>query len=289
LTIVRRVLYAGVVTIRSHTPRGYNLGSVVPFLLLHLAILAVFVYPPSWYFAAWIATTYSIRMFGVTAGYHRYFSHRSYRMSRVPQFLMAFLAQTSGQKGVLWWAAQHRQHHRHSDREDDVHSPARRGFWWSHAGWILSNDYDQYDPKSVADLARYPELRFLDRYHLLPTILFALAILWLGGWGAFVWGYVVSSIALYHCTFAINSLAHLFGSRRFDTADESRNNWMLALVTFGEGWHNNHHFSMASCRQGYRWWEIDLTYAVLKLLALIGVARDLRPFRMPGTRVQAIR
>jgi stearoyl-CoA desaturase (delta-9 desaturase) len=228
-------------------------------------------------------------MFGVTAGYHRYFSHRSYRMSRVPQFLMAFLAQTSGQKGVLWWAAQHRQHHRHSDREDDVHSPARRGFWWSHAGWILSNDYDQYDPKSVADLARYPELRFLDRYHLLPTILFALAILWLGGWGAFVWGYVVSSIALYHCTFAINSLAHLFGSRRFDTADESRNNWMLALVTFGEGWHNNHHFSMASCRQGYRWWEIDLTYAVLKLLALIGVARDLRPFRMPGTRVQAIR
>jgi len=268
---------------------GYNFGAVSLFVLLHLSVAAAFFFPFSAESACWFAATYSIRMFGVTAGYHRYFSHRSYRMGRWAQFLMAFLAQTSAQKGILWWAAQHRQHHLHSDKEDDVHSPARRGFWWSHVGWILSNDYDNYDPKKVADLARYPELRFLDRYHLIPTTVFAAAVLAFGGWQAFVWGYIVSSVVLYHCTFAINSLAHLFGTRRFETKDESRNNWWLALLTFGEGWHNNHHFSMASCRQGYRWWELDLTYAVLRLLSWVGVARDLRPFRISSARVQAIR
>lgn len=223
-------------------------------------------------------------MFGVTAGYHRYFSHRSYRLGRPGQFLMAFLAQTSGQKGVLWWAAQHREHHRHSDGEHDIHSPWQHGFWWAHAGWILSNQHDHYDIKKVVDLSRFPELRWLDRYHWAPTMGFAGFVLWAGGIGAFVWGYVVSTVLLYHFTFSINSLAHLFGSRRFNTPDHSRNNWLLALLTFGEGWHNNHHFSMGSCRQGIRWWEIDLTYAVLKLMAMAGMASDLRPFRIPAQR-----
>jgi stearoyl-CoA desaturase (delta-9 desaturase) len=225
-------------------------------------------------------------MFGVTAGYHRYFSHRSYRLGRVAQFLLALLAQTSGQKGVLWWAAQHRQHHRHSDREEDVHSPWQRGFWWSHVGWILSNRHDGYDARQVSGLARFPELRWIDRHHWLPAAAFAAIILWAGGWDAFVWGFVVSTVLLYHCTFAINSVAHLYGSRRFDTPDHSRNNWLLALVTFGEGWHNNHHFSMGSCRQGLRWWEIDLTYAALKVMEVFGIARDLRPFRSPAPRGQ---
>jgi stearoyl-CoA desaturase (Delta-9 desaturase) len=265
---------------------SYQFGVVLLFVLLHLGMGAALFVPPTATLLLWLAATYSVRMFGVTAGYHRYFSHRSYRLGRSAQFMMAFLAQTSGQKGVLWWAAQHREHHRHSDLEQDVHSPWQRGFWWSHVGWILSNEHDGYDTRQVADMARFPELRLLDRFHWFPTVFFAACILWAGGIGAFVWGYVVSTVLLYHCTFAINSLAHLFGSRRFDTPDHSRNNWLLALVTFGEGWHNNHHFSMGSCRQGIRWWEIDLTYSVLKLLAVFGIARDLRPFRIPAPRAQ---
>jgi stearoyl-CoA desaturase (delta-9 desaturase) len=151
---------------------------------------------------------------------------------------------------------------------------------------VLSNKHDSYDPKKVADMARYPELRWLDRFHWVPTVVFAALVLLAGGTGAFVWGYIVSTVLLYHCTFAINSLAHLFGSRRFDTPDHSRNNWLLALVTFGEGWHNNHHFSTGSCRQGLRWWEIDITYAVLRLMAVFGIARGLRPFRTLAPRAQ---
>jgi len=266
--------------------RGYDLGLGSLFLLLHLAAVATFFVGATPHLLIWLAATYSLRTFGVTAGYHRYFSHRSYRLGRVAQFLMAFLAQTSGQKGVLWWAAQHRDHHRYADREQDIHSPRQRGFWWAHVGWVLSTQHDSYDPKKIADMARFPELRWLDRYHWVPTVAFAAGILMLGGVGAFVWGYIVSTVVLYHCTFAINSLAHVFGSRRFDTADDSRNNWLLALVTFGEGWHNNHHFSMGSCRQGIRWWEIDITYAGLKALAMVGIASDLRPFRIPTAAAQ---
>jgi stearoyl-CoA desaturase (delta-9 desaturase) len=207
-------------------------------------------------------------------------------MGRAAQFVMAFLAQSSAQKGVLWWAAQHRQHHRHSDDEDDIHSPTRQGFWWSHIGWVLSNRHDSYEPGRIADFAKYPELRWLDRNHWVPTTVFAAAVLLAGGWPAFFWGYVLSTVLLYHCTFSINSLAHLFGTRRFDTPDDSRNNWWLALLTFGEGWHNNHHYVMASARQGYRWWEIDITYAVLKVLCLFGIVWDLRPFRVPENAVQ---
>ena len=260
---------------------GYQLGAVVPFALLHLGVAAVFFFPPSRQWLLWLAASYCLRMFAVTAGYHRYFSHRSYKLGRRAQFSMAFLAQTSSQKGVLWWAAHHRQHHRHSDDVQDIHSPVQRGFWWSHVGWILTNEYDTYDPKSVADFARFSELRWLDRYHWVPTVVYAAAIFLTGGPGAFVWGYVVATVVLFHCTFSINSLAHVFGTRRFATADESRNNWLLALITFGEGWHNNHHFSMGSCRQGYRWWELDITYGALKFVAALGIARDLRPFRIP--------
>ncbi len=258
---------------------SYHYGAVVPFLLLHVAALAVLFVPFSGALLWWLAGSYLLRMFGVTAGYHRYFSHRSYKLGRVAQFALAFLAQTSGQKGVLWWAAHHRFHHRNSDEELDIHSPIHRGFWWSHAGWILSNDYDSHDPKTVADFGKYPELRWLDRHHWVPTVLYAAGILAIGGFEAFLWGYVLATVVLYHATFTINSLAHVWGTRRFDTRDMSRNNFALALVTLGEGWHNNHHYSMASCRQGYRWWEIDITYIVLRGFGVLGVARDFRRFR----------
>lgn len=258
----------------------YQPGAIIPFVLLHVASLAAFFVPFRPSLLLWLIGTYALRMFAITAGYHRYFSHRSYKLGRTGQFLMAFLAQTSGQKGVLWWAAHHRDHHRYAERELDVHSPWQKGFWWSHIGWIMSNQFDSYNPKRIADFARYPELRWLDRNHWLPTAVLGIAAYLVGGLPAFIWGYVLSTVALYHCTFSINSLAHIWGSRRFDTPDQSRNNWILALLTFGEGWHNNHHFSMATCRQGYRWWEIDITYILLRLLNLCGVASDLRPFRI---------
>jgi stearoyl-CoA desaturase (delta-9 desaturase) len=155
------------------------------------------------------------------------------------------------------------------------------GFWWSHLGWILSDEYDEYDPRRISDFSRYPELRFLDRFHLLPWAIYGAAIWWIGGYPAFVWGFLVSTVALYHGTFLINSLTHIWGTRRFPTPDESRNNFLLAIVTMGEGWHNNHHYFMSSTRQGIRWWEIDPTYYLLCMLSWLGIARDLRPFRPP--------
>lgn len=256
--------------------RGYHFGAVIPFVLLHIACLVIFFIPFRWEYAVLLAATYSIRMFGVTAGYHRYFSHRSYKLNRTFQFLMAFLAQTSAQKGVLWWAAHHRYHHRHSDNDKDVHSPVRCGFWWAHVGWILSNHFDTYDEHLVLDLGIHREMRFLNRYHWLPSLLFGAAMLAAFGFHAFTWGFVLSTVLLFHCTFSINSLAHVWGHRRYETGDHSRNNFFLALITFGEGWHNNHHKFTYSCRQGLLWWEVDVTYYVLKLLSAIGIATDLR-------------
>jgi stearoyl-CoA desaturase (Delta-9 desaturase) len=259
---------------------SYRYGAVLPFLALHAAALAVLVWGPWTATAfAWLAASYYLRMFGISAGYHRYFSHRSYRLGRVAQFLMAMLAQASAQKGVLWWAAHHRTHHRRSDQEDDIHSPKQHGFWWSHAGWVISNQHDAYEPGSVKDFSRFPELVWINRFHWIPTVLFAAALTMLGGWTAFLWGYVLGTVVLYHGTFSINSIAHTWGFRRFATSDDSRNNPLLALLTLGEGWHNNHHFFPSSCRQGYRWWELDVTYYVLKFLSALGIASEVRSAR----------
>ncbi|NWG14063.1 MAG: fatty acid desaturase [Acidobacteria bacterium] len=252
------------------------------FFLLHIASLGAFLFPFRMELAWWLVGTYILRMFGVTAGYHRYFSHHSYKLGRTMQFLMAFLAQTSGQKGILWWAAHHRWHHRHADDPQDIHSPSQSGFWWSHVGWIISNRYDNYDAGSVAAFARYPELRWLDRFHWAPPTAFGAGVFLLGGWAAFFWGFILSTVLLYHATFSINSLAHLWGTRRFQTTDQSRNNWLLAILTLGEGWHNNHHYYAGSCRQGCRWWELDITFYVLKLLSFVRIASELRPFRVAG-------
>jgi len=258
--------------------KQYNLVTMVPFVLLHACVLFVFAVPFKFGLIGWLVGSYYLRMFGVTAGYHRYFSHRSFKLNRFWQFALACLAQSSGQKGVLWWAAHHRDHHLYSDRKVDLHSPVHEGFWWSHLGWILSDDYGEYDERRIADFARYPELRWLDRFHLVPTVVYAVAVAWIGGWDAFVWGFIVSTVLLYHGTFLINSLSHLWGTRRYATPDESRNNLVLALLTLGEGWHNNHHYYMSSVRQGVRWWEIDVTYYVLRMLSWVGVTRELREF-----------
>ena len=258
---------------------GYLRVTSVAFWGVHVAaIIGMIALGWSWSGAALALGSYFVRMIVVTAGYHRYFAHRAFKTSRAFQFLLALGAQSAAQKGVLWWASHHRWHHKHSDTPLDVHSARLRGFWYSHIGWIMSPNWDATDRSLVGDLARYPELRALDRsgLNLVPTVLLALAFLWLGGAHGLVWGYFVSTVLLWHGSFSVNSLAHLFGKRRYATSDDSRNSMALALLTTGEGWHNNHHHYQSSANQGFRWWEIDVTYYVLRLLALTGLVWDLR-------------
>ncbi len=249
----------------------------VPFFAVHLAAIAgLFYFPISWQGIILCVGMYYLRMFGITGGYHRYFSHRSYKTGRVFQFLLAVLGGLSVQKGALWWAANHRHHHRYSDQPEDVHSPVRRGFWWSHVGWIISKTYDQTDLSQIRDFAKYPELRWLNKHFLIPVFALSFALLAAGGLPAVYWGFVVSTVLLWHGTFTVNSLAHVWGNRRYDTTDDSRNNFWIALITMGEGWHNNHHHYMSSARQGFFWWEIDASYYTLKVLEKIGLVWDLR-------------
>jgi stearoyl-CoA desaturase (delta-9 desaturase) len=259
------------------------------FVLMHLACLLVLWVGVSWVAVAVCVAMYFVRMFGITAGYHRYFSHRSYKTSRVFQFALAWLGASAAQQGPLWWAAHHRHHHRHPDADGDIHSPVLHGFWWSHVGWLLSPKYKRTRVELVPDLAKFRELRFINRFYLLPPALLAVALFLLGlalgryypaagtsGAQMLVWGFVVSTVVLYHGTFTVNSLAHVFGRRRFDTRDNSRNSFLVSFITLGEGWHNNHHFFPASERQGFYWWELDVSHYILRALACMGVVWSLR-------------
>ncbi|MGE3761618.1 MAG: acyl-CoA desaturase [Kofleriaceae bacterium] len=228
----------------------------------------------SWAALWWLVGSYAVRMFAITAGYHRYFSHRTFKTGRVFQFILALLAMSSVQQGVLWWAAHHRDHHKASDQPDDVHSPVQRGFWWAHVAWIFAVREKGTDLERVRDFAKYPELRWLDRNDRLIAVAWGVVLLAIGGATALVWGHFVSIVVAWHVTFCINSLAHVLGSRRYATTDDSRNNPALAVLAFGEGWHNNHHHYQRSARQGFYWWEIDVTYYVLKLLEVLRIVRD---------------
>lgn len=218
---------------------------------------------------------YFVRMFGLTAGFHRYFAHRSYKTGRAFQFALAVLGTTSTQKGVLWWAAHHRAHHKYSDTPKDIHSVRQHGFLWAHVKWILVRTYVETDMERIKDFARYPELRWLNTFHLVPPVLLAVGLFLAGGWWALLWGFFVSNTLLWHGTFCVNSLAHAFGRRRYQTSDDSRNSFLIALFTLGEGWHNNHHHYQRSERQGFYWWEIDITHYILRGLSTVGLVRDL--------------
>ncbi len=248
----------------------------LPFYAVHVtAAVGVALMGFSWSGVALALALYYVRMFGVTGGYHRYFSHRTYRTSRAFQLVLAVLAQSSIQKGALWWAAHHRDHHKYSDTPKDPHSYRDYGFWYSHVGWILSSETEETDYSRISDLARYPELRWLNKWHVVPSVVLAVALFFIGGWHALLWGFFVSTTLLWHGTFTINSLSHIWGKRRYATTDDSKNNPVLAIVTMGEGWHNNHHYYPRSVRQGFRWWQIDMTYYVLRSLALVGIVWDL--------------
>jgi len=253
-----------------------DLFKSLPFLLIHVACVGVFFFPPDATALVLCGVFYFIRMFGITGGYHRYFSHRTYKTSRVFQFVLAWLGCSALQKGPLWWSAHHRQHHRHSDTEHDPHSPVVTSFWWSHVGWILSSHHVRTEVEHVRDWNRYPELRWLNNLHGVPGMALAGLAFWIGGWAGLFWGFFVSTVLLYHATFCVNSLCHVLGFRRYPTKDDSRNNLFVAILTLGEGWHNNHHHHQSSANQGFFWWEIDVSYYLIKTLSLFGVVWDVR-------------
>jgi stearoyl-CoA desaturase (delta-9 desaturase) len=260
-----------------------NWKKVIPYLLIHVsAIVGVALVGFSWKGAALAAILFVVRVSGTTAGYHRYFSHRTFKTSRAMQLVIGLWANLSYMRGPLVWAAHHRYHHKHTDTPEDLHSPRQRGFWFAHTGWFLSREYDETRLLDVKDLQKFPELVWLDRHYYLASSLLNLTLLVTLGWWAFVWGGLVSTVLCWHAAFLINSGAHRFGTRPYPTDDDSRNHPVLALLLLGEGWHNNHHFYMHSARNGFRWWQIDVTYYMLWTLARVGLIWELRPPPPPG-------
>lgn len=265
---------------RSSSTRMDYLGSM-PFILMHVACVAAFYTGVDATVLVLCFGCYFIRMFGITAGYHRYFasvlSHESVLSVRVGVVGLHAL-----QKGPLWWAAHHRHHHRYSDTDEDVHSPLTSTIWWSHVGWIVSPKFNHTNWRLIRDMARFPELQWLNRNHWIPGLLLAVSCYLIGGATGLVWGFFVSTVLLYHGTFTVNSLCHLFGKRHYQTTDDSRNNWFVALITLGEGWHNNHHYYQSSANQGFFWWEVDISYYIIRALSVVGLVWDVR---RPSARV----
>lgn len=281
---------AGLREIESHGGTGTDWVRVIPLIGLHLACLAVIWVGWSWAAVGTAVSLYLVRMFAITGFYHRYFSHNAFKASRAWTFAFAVLGNTAVQRGPLWWASHHRHHHRHADTAEDIHSPAQHGFWWSHIGWLTSAKNFPTKRQFIRDWAKYPELLWINRYDTVIPIVFASLVYLVGvflgekaphlgtnGPQMLVWGFFISTVALLHATSTINSLDHMYGSRRYANKDTSRNNWLLALITLGEGWHNNHHHYAVSARQGFFWWEADVTYYVLVFLSWCGIVKDLSP------------
>ena len=249
----------------------------VPFVLLHLgALVGAILVAPTWLSVGLGVGLYVVRMFGITGGYHRYFAHRAYRTGRPFQFVLGWLGCMAMQKGPLWWAGQHRHHHKYSDTEDDPHSPIVRTVWWAHVGWVVSGRFKDIPAETIKDYAKYRELRLLDRFNWVPGLILAGLCYAVDGLSGLVWGFLVSTIFLYHGTFLVNSACHLWGTRRYETTDQSKNNWWAALLTLGEGWHNNHHHYQSCARQGFKWWEVYVSYYTIRALAAVGIVWDVR-------------
>jgi stearoyl-CoA desaturase (delta-9 desaturase) len=258
-------------------PDRINLLTSVPFFGIHLAALAgalLVDFRPS--LLVWMFLSYVIRMWAITAGYHRYFSHRSYDTSRVFQFLLGLLGTLALQKGPLWWAAHHRWHHQHGDEDVDIHSPMIRGLFWAHMGWILCDKYKDTEWSRIDDLAHYPELRLLNRFSTVPPIIAGAAVWIFAGPAMFVWAGLVATVLEWHTLFIANSLCHMFGWKRYPTSDNGRNNPFFALLLLGEGWHNNHHYYPGAARQGFFWWELDPTYYSIRFFQFLGLVRNVR-------------
>lgn len=272
-------------------PELVNVIKQFTFWTVHAMCIFAFFISFSWVAFFVCITLYVVRMFGITAGFHRYFSHRSYKTSRTFQFLLGFLGTSSAQKGPIWWASHHRHHHKHSDTHEDIHSPVISGIYYAHVGWVLSSEFCNTRTELVKDLMKFPEIQWLDKYNLLPPVLLGVLTFFLGtflnyaypslgtnGFQMLIWGFFVSTVLLYHGTFCINSLAHLVGNKRFNTDDDSRNHWLCSIITLGEGWHNNHHRYPGSESQGMYWYEFDIAHYVLKLFEKLGLVWDIRKY-----------
>lgn len=275
----------------NHIPENNHIQwwRTVPFIILHVACFAVIWVGISRVAALLCLATYSLRIFSIGAVYHRYLAHRCYKMNRFWQFIMVFLATTSTQRGPLWWAAHHRHHHQHTDQHDDPHSPVQHSLLFSHMGWFFTEKNFYFDQNKIRDWLKFPELRWLDKYDYVPPLMMVVGLYFFGeslqasnpalqtsGWQCVVWGYVISTVLVFHATVSVNSICHRFGHRRYKTSDNSRNNVLLSLLTFGEGWHNNHHYYPMSVRQGFRWYEIDITYYCLIVLSWFGIVKELK-------------
>ena len=254
----------------------FNWWQSIPFILIHLSLIGIFWTGFTTEAVVICVVLYAVRVFALTGGYHRYFSHKTYKTSRTFQFILALLGSLALQRSAVWWAAKHREHHRFSDMPQDAHSPRQYGFIDSHMGWVYREARYHADLGQVKDLTKYPELMWLYKYHYVPGLLVAFLCWWFAGWAGLLVGFMLSTVLVYHVTFFVNSLAHVLGRQRYLTGDDSRNNWWIALLTFGEGWHNNHHYYSASVRQGFRWYEVDISYMVLKFLSWFGIVWDLQ-------------
>ncbi len=254
----------------------FNWVEFMPFALMHVALIGIWWTGFTWTSIALCVGLYVARVFGITGGFHRYFSHRGYKTSRGFQFFMALLGATALQKGALWWAAKHREHHRDSDMPADAHSPRQYGVFDAHVGWVYREARAKTDMDLIQDFSKYPELRWLDRHYIIPGVALGVICFLVGGWAGLFSGFLLSTVLVYHATFTVNSLNHMIGRQRYLTGDDSRNNWLLAIITLGEGWHNNHHYYPAAARNGFFWWEIDVTYYMLRGLEKVGLVWDLR-------------
>ncbi len=249
----------------------------LPFILIHVAaVVGACLVTPTWEAVGLGVALYVVRMFGITGAYHRYFAHRAYKTSRWFQFVLAWIGCSAMQKGPLWWAVHHRHHHKYSDQEEDPHSPIVRSIWWAHVGWVTSGLFRRPNYQDIKDFTKYPELRLMNKLYWGPGLILAVLCYWWMGLAGLVWGFLVSTVCLYHGTFLINSACHLWGTRRYETTDQSKNLWWAAILTLGEGWHNNHHHYQSCARQGFMWWEVDVSYYIIRLLAAAGLVWDVR-------------
>ncbi len=250
--------------------------AVTPLILVHLALFTLPVVPPTFAAVMVLLVVTRVAGHGVTVGFHRGLAHHSYRTSRWFRFVLAAAGCTALQNGPLWWVLHHRRHHAHSDVPGDVHSPVVDSFWHAHVGWLFTADRTRPDFSTVRDLARYPELVWLDRLWMLPGAAAAGLSYLAAGWAGVVWGFALGTVLVFQVTFAVNSIGHRWGARRFATREGSRNNFVLGILALGDGWHNNHHRAPRSARHGLAWYEHDMGYQIIRLFRVCGLVWDVR-------------
>ncbi|HEY1909661.1 MAG TPA: fatty acid desaturase [Vicinamibacterales bacterium] len=257
-----------------------NIVQMTFFWIVQASALLVLTVPFRWAYIGLWAASHFVRALGLTLMYHRYYAHRAFKMNRGARFVWTLIGTAAMQKGPIWWAGHHVMHHKFADREGDPHSPMISGFYYAHVGWFLHDTkFDQLDASNpvVRDFGKFPEIAWLEKYFIIPPTVMAVAMYLYGGWPWLVYGFCLPTMTLAHATFCINTVNHLFGSRRFETMDDSRNNPITAFFAVGEGWHNNHHRYQRAARNGFYWWEFDLTWYTMKAMAALGLVWDMQP------------